>query len=217
MYKQIKTLLILVGLFLIPEALSALSISGASISPWAGYNVAKSSVYDTLDSQYNNLNSLATASGYTVSGKGGSKGGLAFGGDLWMKISPKIDIGFGIAYLRFYGIQWGATNTPNSLELSGTIGALPVLAQGKANLFAGLYLGLGLGYALGNGIILQKINETTAQTTSQMNAGALMAMMGYDVVSTASVKVGLEVRFYMVLDSIPLQNILPLAKIEFMF
>ena len=217
MNKRNKIHFILIIIFLVPNVVSAISVSGASISPWGGYNVASSSAYDSLDSQYNNLNSLASASGYIATGKGGTRGGLAFGGDLWMSISPKTNIGFGIAYMPLYTIQWGATNAPNSLGLSGTIGAVPVLAQAKMSLVAGLYLGGGIGYALGNGIITEKINEVTAFAKPQANAAAMMLMVGYDIVSTGLVKVGLEVRYYMILDAVALHNILPLAKIEFKF
>ena len=101
--------------------------------------------------------------------------------------------------------------------MSGTIGAIPVMAQAKISLIAGLYVGAGLGYALGNGTIKLTMNGITESATAQGSIGAMMAMIGYDIISAGVVKFGLEVRYYMLLDKSTLHNFLPMAKVEFGF
>ena len=207
-----KILSIIFAVCWIPNTVSAISVDA-----WGGYSIARSSAYDALDSQFTLLNTLATANGYAVTGSGGTRGGIAFGGDFWVGVLPKVDLGLGVAYMPLYALDWTATKGTSSIAMSGTIGAIPIMAQAKVSLLAGLYVGAGLGYALGTGTVKAVANGLTTSATAQGSVGAMMAMIGYDVISAGVVKFGLEVRYYIMLDTSTLHNILPLAKVEFGF
>ncbi len=200
------------GLFL--AICTTSSVSAISADLWGGYNLSNG--YSDLDTALTGLDTTYKASGYTTNGAKSKAGGVAFGADLWMGMAG-FDIGLGLAYLPLYSLDFSATKTNASASMKADLAAIPVLAQARIAL-GDLYLGAGVGYSIGSGKVTTTATAgsvtTTSTASSSGSALTAMGMVGYNLISAGLVKVGVDAKLYMVLDSSTVFNFVPSIKAE---
>lgn len=188
-----------------------------SAQVWGGYNL--SGGYSDLDTALTGLDTTYKASGYTTNGATSKTGGVAFGADAWAGLAamPGLDIGLGLAYLPIYSLDFSATKTGASASMKGDITAIPVLAQARLVL-GSFYVAAGAGYSIGSGKITTTATSgsvtSTATSASTGSALTLMGLGGFNFISTSALKIGVEARLYLVLDSSSVFNFVPSVKAE---
>lgn len=201
---------------LIVCAVMGWQIHAISLDIYGGYNIAAGKAYSDLNSTFSTLNTAVKASGYTVTGSEPSNGGFAGGADLWFGATG-FDIGVGLGYQPITNIDWLAKSGTSSVGLKGNVALIPVFAEARISA-ADFILGGGIGYGIGSGTLSSTQNgATVATSTLGGSVGGMMVMAGYNIVNTAGLKVGADLRIYLWLGDSTYYHLIPSVRAEFGF
>lgn len=132
-------------------------VSAVGLGAWAGYNVASGTATD-----------LSFCEAYKGTSGECTKGGIAFGGDLWLFGIPGIPINLGIggAYvpISYQKYTFGTATAEVSQKY------IPVYAQGRVDLM-GFFAGVTVGYGL-------SVSTATSSTSAYIVPTAAAATFG---------------------------------------
>jgi hypothetical protein len=205
------------------------TLQAAGWSTWMGYNVARG--YSDIDKVVSDLAAANQTAGYEIKGPTSKTGGLSYGMDFMFDFAG-LELGVGASYIPLYNLEYSANKPNASVTMRGTLGAFPVMGLVRFPL-GGFFIGGGAGYSFGlgrvfsfiDGTIKTKASQTTGLTTTNTetttgpdgHAWAAMGMAGYNFIDQAPIRLGIAVRYYVILENTSLTNIVPLVHCEVVF
>jgi len=150
---------------------SATSVSAVGLGAWAGYNFATG---------------IDTTTCEALKGTTGecTKGGVAFGGDLWLFGIPGIPIQLGVGgayvpvtYQKYvYGSVGSGNNAGSTYTLETSTKFIPVYAQARVDLM-GFFAGVTVGYGIS--ISTAAFSSTASSIGTPSAAGAAFGIGGF--------------------------------------
>jgi hypothetical protein len=167
-----------------------------TFSGWGGYNLIH--VDSTTRSALDIVESIP--------GSSSKLGGIGGGSDGWMRFSPSLELGGGVAFLPLYQYKYDRTIGNVTTKYDFNIRYMPVMLQARVITDMGFYAGVGVGFFFGISNVSVSVRDNTtgisAAGTATAGGSAFGAniMLGWQVPISDALGVDLGVKGWFIAE-----------------
>ena len=189
-------------------AFTTISSHAIGLGAWAGYGLA-------LDSTRDGVCNKAKSAGATC-----NKGGISFGGDLWLLGFGPIQLGVGGAYIPIVSTNYSirAPSTGSLVSVESSAHYIPFTAQLRVDIpILPIFLGGMAGYSLASSTIKTTVNNQSLVISdpSRNEAFTVGAFAGYAFKPVPLVSIDAGARVYLIFAEKTVTQIVPFIGATF--